>query len=444
MNKTIAIVGGGISGLALLHCLVEKYQLDAGVDIFLLEKNAQVGGTIRTLSQDGVLFETGPNGFIGSSPQTLKFLEDIGLRERIVPASQTAKRRYICRQNRLYALPLRPKELLTFSLLKKRDKLAILAEVFKKGKPDPSESVYAFAKRHFNDNIAELLFDPFVSGVFAGDIRQLNLQAAFPKLYEMEKEYGSILKGYQQTRDKKAGLQSLQNGMGMVTEQMYKKYPSRIFLSETVESMEYHQRDLFIHTNRRDMRVDRLFIAAPAYAAARMVDRIDQLLAESLQKISYAPLVVIGVVFNKEEWIRPVEGFGYLKPSTDHQEVLGVLFEDQIFSSRAPADKSVFRVMIGGAHHPDILQKSQQELTALALNEIRTTLDLKTEPVHVFYQAWPHAIPQYNQNYVETIKKIQERRKQHPALGLLGNYIGGISFNNCVANAHRLAQECTL
>ena len=130
-----------------------------------------------------VLFETGPNGFLNNKPQTLKLVEELGLKDHMVTSSQEAKIRYIVQNHQLYALPQKPLELVKFPLLTAKDKLAISQEFFKKGAPDSTESIYDFAKRRFSENIAELIFDPFISGVFAGDIRQLNLKAAFPKLF---------------------------------------------------------------------------------------------------------------------------------------------------------------------------------------------------------------------------------------------------------------------
>ena len=230
----------------------------------------------------------------------------------------------------------------------------------------------------------------------------------------------------------------------MLVDQLYKKYSSQIVLGEQLEVLEYRQRDLFLQTNQREMHIDHLYLAAPAYACAHMFSRIDHLLVECLQKIRYAPLAVVGLVYHADEWIRPVKGFGYLKPSRERSPVLGTLFEDQIFEGRTPKDRHMFRVMIGGVRHPDILAKTQEQIIQMAQQELSQVLGLKTNPAHVFYQAWPHAIPQYDQLYVQTVAKLEERLKQHPPIQLLGNYLGGISFNDCITNAYQLAQNSQL
>ena len=158
-------------------------------------------------------------------------------------------------------------------------------------------------------------------------------------------------------------------------------------------------------------------------------------LGKELEKIRYSPMAVVGLVFQRDAFACPPEGFGYLIPSSEGKQVLGVLFESNIFSGRCGKDEILLRIMAGGARHPEILKKSREELIALALKEVQTTLGTSAQPVETFFVQWPKAIPQYDRAYVEAERELEEELKKWPGLYLVANYRKGVSLNDCIENA---------
>lgn len=476
MSKSIVIIGGGISGLAVLHYLKQKYSARTDVEILLLEKGATAGGTIRSVVKNGCLFEAGPNGFLDSSPlrgpngqrepngkgRTLEFVAELGLAGELVKAGRDAQVRYICLNNVLHPFPMSPAGFFGFRPMRLREKLRVFAEPFVARGTDPGESVYAFGARRLGEKFSQLFLDPMVSGIYGGDARETVLKAAFGRIYELEQQYGSLFKAMIKTRKsaksnaKKrekeraaagapAGtLTSFRRGQSEMIAALCRRYSEHIRLNQEVVKVSRDQgRFTVTCADARVYGADELFVSAPAYQAAAFLEDIAPALAGPLRQIRYSPLAVIGLVFDRKAFPNPPAGFGYLIPSSENKKVLGVLWESNIFPNRCPEDQILMRVMLGGARHPDILSRSREELTAYALAEVRATLKPASDaaPVETFYIQWPKAIPQYDRACVEAERALEEELKKWPGLHLVANYRKGVSLNDCIENAYHSARR---
>ena len=407
--KKIAIIGGGISGLAVLHYL-KKY-LGDGAEITLYEREAQVGGTIRSFKKDASLFEWGPNGFLDNQPLSLELIDHLDLTEELIAADPKARRRYIQLKGRLVALPSNPLDFIQTSLMSFNEKWALIAGIFKKGISTDC-SIHDYVTKRFSSEIAESLVDPFISGIYAGDIKRLHMASAFPKLGGNGR--------------KKSVMRSFKRGMGQIVEALYQRYHKNIRLSSEVLLSD-------VDANIR-------IVATPAFAAARIVEGANPALARLLNEMPYAPIAVAGLLFKSDSFKDLPDGFGYLIPSREKRDVLGVLIESNVYAGRAGNDHVMMRVMMGGAHHPSIINDDPDHLLAKAIAEIDSVFGLRANPVETFVKQWPKAIPQYELKYPSWRKAVAAESDRTPGLYLCANYLDGISFNDCVKNAHTLAR----
>jgi oxygen-dependent protoporphyrinogen oxidase len=463
MKKHIVIIGGGISGLATLHYLKQKYIHDnKHVELLLLEKNDHLGGTIRSISKEGCLFETGPNGFLDSKKRTLDLVKDLGLDNALVKADQQSKVRYLSVNNTLHQLPSSLKTFLSFKLLNPLEKFRILGEFFVPKKSDPAESVYDFGKRRLGEKFSKVFLDPMVSGIYGGDARSANLKSVFPKIYALEEEYGSLFKAMIMIRKAKKGsgsgmgapageLTSFQNGVAQLIEAAGTKYKESIRLDQDIKMISSQNDQYVIYSNDgQRYTADELFLCAPAYSAGPMIKDVSPRLSQELTKIHYAPIAVVGLVCPLEYFSKKPCGYGYLIPSSEEKEVLGVLFEGNIFPGRCREGQVYLRVMIGGARHPDILSKTREELVHLAVEEMDALLGKKGEgggkgnPRELFFKPWPKAIPQYDLVYCEAKKAIEDELRNIPNLHLVANYLNGVSLNDCIESAFQGAQKSSV
>jgi len=406
--KRIAIIGGGISGLSVLHYL--KQRLGENADITLYEREPSVGGTIRSFKKDSCLFEWGPNGFLDHQPTTLKFIEELGLQEEIIQAQAGSRSRYIQIKGRLQKVPMGPIDLVTSPLLSAKDKWSLVTGSFKKN-ISKDTSIYEYVSRRFSANIAETLVDPMISGIYAGNIHRLHMASAFPEFKR---------KGF-----KRARMCSFKGGMGQLIEALGDRYKQHIKTNTEISPGQ--------------MNADINIVAVPAYAAAKIVEDLNPVLSQLLGQSPYAPIAVAGLVFKKDSFKKIPDGFGYLIPSKDNKDVLGVLIESNVYAGRAGDDEIMIRVMLGGAHHPAIINDQPDQIIAKALKEIDSVYGLTTNPSGTFIKLWPKAIPQYDLDYPQWRRSVAEQCAKVPGLYLCANYLDGISFNECINNAQTLA-----
>ncbi len=449
MSKNIVIVGGGISGLALLHYLKLKTADRSDVNIRLLEKKDRAGGTATTYEDHDFLFESGPNGFLNNKNDALNLSKELGLESELIFANQAAKKRYILFHNRLEPLPSGFLSFLLFRPLSIMDKLRIVLEVFARKGNNPDESVYEFGTRRCGENFSKVFLDPMVTGIYAGDARKINLKEAFPSMFELERDYGSLIKAMLQL--KKAGklsgpgtLVSLRRGMSQLCEALSRRYAQHVQFNQAVESIERQGQGFLIKTFETSYPADELFVCTPAYVAAELTKRVNSRLSDFLMRVDYAPVAVVGLLYERKALAHLPEGFGYLIPTYSHKSILGVLFDSNIFPGRSASDKILFRVMMGGVFHRELAQKSEADLVTLAQEEITARFLPSSSPLKSRCVVWPRGIPQYDNDYVVVKESIERELSKENALHLLGNYLNGLSFNDCVGNARRAAgYECS-
>ncbi len=459
-TRDVVIIGGGISGLSVLHYLKKKFAGQPQTSITLLEASPHPGGTARTISEDGFLFETGPNGFLSSKPTTLELIHDLGLENELIEADAAAKIRYLSLGHKLYPLPTNLVEFLRFPLFSLAEKLRIPAEMFISKGCDPNESVYDFGKRRLGTRFSEIFLDAMVTGIFGGDVRNLHLASAFPLIHKIEQTYGSLIKGMiclgldkrQQKRNQAANpskearftaeprgtLTSFKKGMGQLSERIYELYQDAIHLNEEVVDISSSGTKRFlVKSNKGQYTADTVFICTPAYIASRLLKDFQSDLANELNKVEYAPMAVVGLIYKAEAFPQPPKGFGYLVPSINDRPVLGVLLSSNIFPAHGDEGFVLVRVMIGGSRAPKDVNFSKDKLWAkiIARKEIKNIYDHTAVSLKEFFIQWPKAIPQYNLSYPEIKNRIETILPTVPGLKLVANYLGGISVNDCIAQA---------
>ncbi|MEI7999511.1 MAG: protoporphyrinogen oxidase [Candidatus Omnitrophota bacterium] len=409
--KKIAIIGGGISGLAVLHYLKRRYK--DTVEITLYERNPYVGGAIASLYAQGFLFETGPNAFLTNQPNTLVFIEELGFTDQVIEANHDSKRRYIQLGGKLHLLPMDPINFIKSPLLSTDEKFRLIQGLFIKNLPK-DQSVYDYTSKRFGVAVSERLVDPFLTGIYAGNIKRLNMSCIFPKK--------STSKGQKKV---KTQLCSFKDGMGSFIKHISKQYKPFIKTGVEVKSLD-------------QLKVDQIICSTPAHVASSLLGM------DILKNILYSPIAVVGLVINNDTFNSIPDGFGYLIPSSEGKEVLGALIENNTFKRQSPEGKMFIRVMLGGAHHPEIINNKADEIVVKAIKEIDSIYGLKEKPQSASVKLWAKGIPQYELGYPAIRQTIKDELQKRPNLHLCANYLDGISFNDCIKNARELVEAINI
>jgi oxygen-dependent protoporphyrinogen oxidase len=437
----VVIIGGGISGLATAYFV---RQFAPTSEVLLLEKEPVLGGTMHTESINGFLFEAGGNGFLSNKPDTLDLVRAVGAEPLLMQSSDAARIRYIY-TDRLYPLPTRPREFLTTRLLRFRDKLRVVQEVFIPPRREPGdESLQSFGYRRVGKAFTDTFLDAMAAGIFASVPRKLSMNAAFPAVVRLEQEFGGLFKGLWKSGKKQAGpggvLMSFTWGVRTFIEHLGKVLDADIRRAEEVTALRQATKGYVVTTRQREVTADRVVLATPAYVSAMLMEGIDPGIARQLGDIVYSPVVVVGFGYDQLQY--PLGGFGLLTTSSAAKEILGILWDSAIFPDRAPPGKKSLRVLIGGQRNPELAHKGDEALLQIALQGIQETMGITNEyPTTRYLKKWERGIPAYQVGHGEHVADIMRRLGAYPGLYLNSNAYAGIGLNDCVANSKKCAHE---
>ncbi len=438
MTKRVCVIGGGISGLCVAYGL-----RNAGIEVVLFEKTLAVGGNIRTEFHNGFLVELGANSTLASR-ELVDLTVGLGIYDQIAQPSPSAKKRFILRDGNLVALPSSIAGLIANKAFSTKGKLRILKEPLIGSKSPANESVEAFFERRLGREIVDYAVDPFISGIYAGNPKTLSIRHAFPRLFELEVKFGSLLKGSLFSRqDKAAKLPkgtprsiTFTGGMQTMTDAIHSKLADNIRVGATVSGITKASEGTFqVETGEGNEVFDSVVVCTPAGAAAEMLAKLDPVLAEELRGIYYPPIAVVFTAFKHESVMTDPAGFGFLVPGVERRKILGSLWTSSVFENRAPTGYHLFTTFIGGARNANLALKTDDELINIATDEIASILGTTGEPVFGKVVKWEKAIPQYNIGYESVVGAIETFEQQNPGIFICSNFYKGISVSDCIKNS---------
>lgn len=456
---TVAIVGGGISGLVVAHRLRSR-----GTAAVLLEASHRPGGAVGTRARDGYLVEQGPNSFLDREPATRELAAALGLEGRIRAADAAAKRRYVYTRGRLRSVPASPPAFLGSDILPLGAKLRVVGELFTgRAPPGVDESLAQFGRRHLGRRATEVLLDAVQTGIYAGDVKRLSVAATFPPLVKLEREHRSLILGAIRTqkaqRAQKAlppgatgggaappklsgALSTFEGGLQALIDALAASLGDTVHLGAQVEGLSRVDGGwrLTVREQGRGAELDakQVVLAVPAHVATRLLGPLDEALSAQVGQIEYAPIAVVHLGFAPGTTPVP-DGFGFLVPSGEGRRLLGAIHASTTFPFRVEGGRVLYTCMVGGARQPDLVKQDEAALVALAREELRALAGVTAEPSFSEVIRWPRGIPQYNVGHLERVAAIDAALQRWPGLHLTGNAYKGVGLNDCIRNGAQLA-----
>jgi oxygen-dependent protoporphyrinogen oxidase len=455
--KRVVVIGGGLSGLAAAWSLLDEAGARSlQLDLTLLERDGSAGGKIRSFREGGYLWEAGPPGFLDNKPSTLALSKRLGIDAQLLKSNDEARKRYIFTGGALKLLPEDPVSFLLSDLISIRGKLRLGAEFFlPQGDPAQDESVAAFVRRRLGEEALEKLIDPMSAGIYAGDPNVMSLKSSFPKVAQIEQQFGGLLKGMlalqkmakargqqgPQTAGPGGYLWSFGEGAGVLTDTLAEKLGSeRLRTGWEARALARTEKGWSVTTGEGTLEdVDLVVLATPAFDAAALLAPFDASLADLLYAIPYVPAAVAALGYRTADVPRPVDGFGFLVPKAEARKILGSRWDSATFDRRAPAGEVLLTQIVGGARNPELVALDDESLVGVVREEMRITMGISAPPAFARVVRWPRAIPQYTVGHAKRLEEIEAKLARLGGLSLGGNAYYGIGINDCTAHAGALA-----
>ncbi|HUS09649.1 MAG TPA: protoporphyrinogen oxidase, partial [Pyrinomonadaceae bacterium] len=503
--KRVVIIGGGITGLAAAHRVLElTRESSQKTALTILESSNRVGGIVETHARDGFLLESGPDSFISEKPAALDLARRLGLHSRIIETNANHRRSLIVRRGRLLPVPegfhlLAPSRFWPFVksdifswIGKARMALdLILPRRIMNGsaRVTNDESLADFVRRRLGREALDRMAQPMVGGIYTADPEQLSLLATMPRFLEMERDHRSVIRALRQQGSRPTVGERLENddqtngaryslflsfdrGMQVLTDTLAERISyltsqivrdsevsenapalkNAIRLNTPVESIslvhdeagvasEDSPRWIVKTAGNETLSADAICLALPSYVSARLLDNIDSQLASELDGIPYASSATINLAFRREDVQHPLDSFGFVVPFSENRSIIACTFSSVKFAARAPSGSVLLRAFAGGALQPEILKLDDSELLSRVRMDLRDLLGIEQTPLFAEVSRWHRSMPQYHLGHIERVKRIERRAGALPGLVLAGNAYTGLGIPDCIRNGEAAAEQ---
>jgi oxygen-dependent protoporphyrinogen oxidase len=498
--KRIAVLGGGISGLAAAYELEKRRRAGEPLDWHLYEASDRLGGVLQTTRiaapEGEYILEGGPDGWVTEKPWLRELAVELGLESEIISCNEDARRTLILKDGALLPVPRRMRMMVPEDLDALKDsplfserareayaREVILAEELKRNAPEKDESVASFVRRHFGEEVLETLAAPLLSGVFGGDVAKLSVRTVMAQFVAMEREHGSLILGLQAKAAERSGkptqpaFTSLKRGMQTIVEALAAALPTdRVHVGRRATSITNPDDEWIIDFEqeaanslvKRLTSVKEVFgavVVATSLDASRnlllLLDAVERtLLLSSSSFASLAPVnassaILVAMAWPDEKARKFVvpDGFGFLGPPAEgpagtqlldeKSSLLACTFVDQKFPYRAPAGARVMRAFFGGTSADALAGVSDEKVAGAALEQLRGILGPMPDPAHTVVRRWPRSLPQYEVGHLERMAQLDELVARVPGLHLLGNSYRGVGMPDLVRDARKVAAAIT-
>lgn len=490
-RKKVVIIGGGISGLATAYRLSElARQGSLPLEITLLEARPRLGGAIETTSRDGFLLEGGPDSFISEKPAALELSRHLGIGGEVIGTNEKFRRSFIYKKEKLVRVPegfylIAPSQVGAFlrtPLLGWGTKLRMGCELFIPGRRGGDESVANFVRRRFGEAVLREVAQPMIGGIYTADPEHLSLEATMPQFLEMERHYGSVIRGLFARKAARSGspftkggfrgifgnlplplfskagkckdaltkhasgpryslFLSFREGMEQLTRTLVSRSPEVRFKMSSCVTALRHRDGWEAETEQGEaLRAEAVCLAIPATHASRLLAHAAPELSRDLAAVPYESVATVNLAYRREDIPHSLGGFGFVVPAFTKRKIVACSFSSVKFEGRAPEGTALLRAFVGGALHREVYAQDDPELVLTVTEELRHYLGIEARPLFTAVSRYPESMPQYQVGHLSRVAAIRSHLEGFPGLCLAGNAYHGIGVPDCVKSAEFAAR----
>jgi oxygen-dependent protoporphyrinogen oxidase len=434
------IIGGGITGLVAAHHLSR-----AGARVTLLEDSDRLGGMVRTEHDDGYLIESGPDSFVAGKGSVLALCDYLGITGEVISSRPEHRGSYVWWHGRLHPLPgglllmvpTRMGSLFGSDLLSWRGKIRALGDLgLPRRRAGGDESLESFVTRRLGREVLERIAEPLVAGIHAAEPETMSLRASFPRFLEMEDAHRSLILAARRaatfSSQSQSHFASLGPGMGRLIDVLAMAMGDVDVRRGTPVlgiEREGHGRFRLILADG-DLTTQNVILAVPAPVASSLLSRVAPEAAAAVQPIDQAPGATVTLAYEIDT-LPPLPGSGFVVPAAQRRRISGVSFLNQKWEGRVPDDGyALIRVYV---------RRTEEDLRAVAMEELDEMIGVHTNPVRSWAHRWEHGLHRYTLGHLERVAEAES----HLGAGLFlaGGGFHGIGLNECVDSGMKAADR---
>ncbi|MGG3453705.1 protoporphyrinogen oxidase [Paenibacillus rhizolycopersici] len=460
-SRQVVIIGGGLTGLSAAF-YVRKFYSERGLtpQITLLEKGNTLGGKIETLEKDHFVIEKGPDSFLARKTAMTDLAKELGLEDELVSMNPDAKKTYIVSEGKLHPMPSGlvlgiPTELGPFlrsGLVSWSGKArAMLDLVMPPRQSEEDESLGMFIERRLGSEVLQNVTEPLLAGIYAGDTYKLSLQSTFPQFGEVERAYGSLIKGMMtgkkpvetHTGTKRSafltfrkGLQTLVNGLVSSLADVDCRLETEAVEIRRTGPEAYE----VVLASGEGLAADDVIVTVPAFAAAELLrPHVD---VTALDAINYVSVANVVMAFDRKDVTGLFDGSGFLVPRKEGLNITACTWTGIKWLHTSPDDKMLLRCYVGRSGDEEKAFLPEEELTELVLGDLKRLMNITARPLFTEITRLPKSMPQYPVGHLQQVAELTRQLKGSlPGVYATGAAFYGVGLPDCIKQAKELAEQ---
>ncbi|UOQ46823.1 protoporphyrinogen oxidase [Gracilibacillus caseinilyticus] len=448
--KKITIIGGGIAGLTAAYYLDKKIKEDKlDYEITLLESTNRLGGKIKTERRDGFTIERGPDSFLIRKQSAERLARDVGIGDKLVKNGTGTS--YILvgedlhrmPQGSFMGVPTQVKPFLSSELFSLTGKLrAGMDYILPKGEAAEDQSLGKFFRHRLGDEVVENLIEPLLSGIYAGDMDDLSLMSTFPNFYQLEQEYGSLIKGLHKTNQapkpatgkKPSMFYSIDGGLATLVEAMEEA------LSEGIVQKRKAVQDLtktdkgyeLTLQNGEKIESDAVLVATPYSVMKQLMNQYEVI--SELPHMRATSVANVALAFDKEAIKEDIDGTGFVVSRNSNYRITACTWTHKKWpETTTPEGKALLRCYVGRPGDEDVVDLSDEAIKDIVLHDINKIMKIDGDPIFSVVSRWKDAMPQYSIGHKQVVERLETGlANELPGVFIAGSPYRGIGIPDCI------------
>ncbi|HXF61065.1 MAG TPA: protoporphyrinogen oxidase, partial [Caldilineaceae bacterium] len=411
--------------------------------------------------------EAGPDSFLTQKPWALQLARELGLEERLLGTNDHLRKTFVLNRGKPTPLPdgvllIVPTRFMPFALsplISPLGKLRMGLDFLIPAKRDDEDETLAdFIRRRLGNEALDKIAEPLMSGIYNAEAERQSLLATFPRFREIEKKHGSLIRGMLAARRAAHGpsttapgaagaattpvsaFMSLRGGVQELVEAVEAKLTGDLRYGTAVSALaaDDHGYRLALESGG-SIHARQVVLATPAFVAAGLLAQLAPAAAQRLAAIRYVSTGTLSLGFRRAEVAHPLNGFGVVIPRSERRPINAITWSSTKFDHRAPAGYVLLRIFFGGSRNPQMVDLADDELLAIARQELAALLGIDAKPVFHRLYRWRNATPQYDVGHLAQVEAIEAALP--PGLYVTGSPYRGIGIPDCVHQAQQTAAK---